>query len=43
MTHYSEPAMKFSGATKYVLDSELVAIVNISMALEMPPLLKGEP
>ncbi len=43
MTHYSEPAMKFSGATKYVLDSELAAIVNISMALEMPLLLKGEP
>ena len=26
----------FSGANKYVLDEELAAIVNISMALEMP-------
>ena len=34
---------KFSGATRYVLDSELAKIVNISMALEMPLLLKGEP
>ncbi len=34
---------KFSGATRYVLDSELAGIVNISMALEMPLLLKGEP
>ena len=34
---------KFSGATKYVLDEELAQIVNISMALEMPLLLKGEP
>ncbi|MFO7750062.1 MAG: MoxR family ATPase [Desulfobacteraceae bacterium] len=34
---------KFSGATKYVLDDELASIVNISMALEMPLLLKGEP
>jgi MoxR-like ATPase len=33
----------FSGANKYVLDEELAAIVNISMALEMPLLLKGEP
>ncbi|OQY01101.1 MAG: ATP-binding protein [Desulfobacteraceae bacterium 4572_130] len=33
----------FSGGTKYVLDSELAGIVNISMALEMPLLLKGEP
>ncbi len=33
----------FSGADKYVLDEELAAIVNISMALEMPLLLKGEP
>ncbi len=32
-----------SGATKYVLDEELAKIVNISMALEMPLLLKGEP
>ena len=34
---------KFSGATRYVLDDELASIVNISMALEMPLLLKGEP
>ena len=33
----------FRGATKYVLDEELAKIVNISMALEMPLLLKGEP
>jgi MoxR-like ATPase len=34
---------KFSGATQYVLDEELASIVNVSMALEMPLLLKGEP
>jgi MoxR-like ATPase len=34
---------RFSGATRYVLDDELAEIVNISMALEMPLLLKGEP
>ena len=34
---------KFGGATRYVLDEELAKIVNISMALEMPLLLKGEP
>jgi MoxR-like ATPase len=34
---------RFSGATRYVLDSELAQIVNVSMALEMPLLLKGEP
>jgi MoxR-like ATPase len=34
---------KFEGASKYVLDDELARIVNISMALEMPLLLKGEP
>lgn len=33
----------FSGASRYVLDEELANIVNISMALEMPLLLKGEP
>ena len=33
----------FSGATQYVLDDELASIVNVSMALEMPLLLKGEP
>ncbi len=35
--------MKFKDAAKYVLDDELAKIVNISMALEMPLLLKGEP
>ncbi len=34
---------QFGGASKYVLDEELAKIVNISMALEMPLLLKGEP
>jgi MoxR-like ATPase len=34
---------QFTGASKYVLDEELAQIVNISMALEMPLLLKGEP
>jgi len=33
----------FSGAQQYVLDEELASIVNISIALEMPLLLKGEP
>jgi MoxR-like ATPase len=33
----------FSGASQYVLDDELSSIVNVSMALEMPLLLKGEP
>jgi MoxR-like ATPase len=33
----------FTGAAKYVLDDELAKIVNISMALELPLLLKGEP
>ncbi len=36
-------ARHFAGATRYVLDEELAEIVNISMALEMPLLLKGEP
>jgi MoxR-like ATPase len=35
--------IKFAGASQYVLDDELAKIVNISMALEMPLLLKGEP
>jgi MoxR-like ATPase len=35
--------LTFAGASKYVLDEELAKIVNISMALEMPLLLKGEP
>jgi MoxR-like ATPase len=34
---------RFTGASKYVLDEELANIVNITMALEMPLLLKGEP
>jgi MoxR-like ATPase len=33
----------FRGASRYVLDDELAKIVNVSMALEMPLLLKGEP
>jgi MoxR-like ATPase len=33
----------FQGASRYVLDRELAGIVNVSMALEMPLLLKGEP
>ena len=42
MTSENRPA-KFAGASRYVLDDELAKIVNISMALEMPLLLKGEP
>jgi MoxR-like ATPase len=38
-----EPSNRFTGASRYVLDDELAKIVNISMALEMPLLLKGEP
>ena len=34
---------KFTGGSHYVLDEELANIVNISIALEMPLLLKGEP
>jgi MoxR-like ATPase len=34
---------RFQGGAKYVLDDELAKIVNVSMALEMPLLLKGEP
>ena len=34
---------QFSGASKYVLDDELAKIVNVTIALEMPLLLKGEP
>jgi MoxR-like ATPase len=34
---------RFTGATRYVLDDELAKIVNITMVLEMPLLLKGEP
>ena len=39
----SETLRTFTGASQYVLDDELAKIVNISMALEMPLLLKGEP
>jgi len=39
--HVMKPV--FTGASKYVLDEELAKIVNISIALEMPLLLKGEP
>lgn len=38
-----EKSKEFTGATQYVLDEELASIVNVSMALEMPLLLKGEP
>ena len=34
---------RFAGGSQYVLDDELAEIVNISIALEMPLLLKGEP
>jgi MoxR-like ATPase len=37
------PNTPFRGASKYVLDDELAKIVNVSMILEMPLLLKGEP
>jgi MoxR-like ATPase len=39
----ANPISIFHGASQYVLDEELAKIVNISMALEMPLLLKGEP
>jgi MoxR-like ATPase len=39
----SANSQSFTGASRYVLDDELARIVNISMALEMPLLLKGEP
>jgi MoxR-like ATPase len=38
-----EKFQRFSGASRYVLSDELAKIVNVSMALEMPLLLKGEP
>ena len=38
-----EKDKSFTGGTKYVLDNKLAKIVNITMALEMPLLLKGEP
>jgi MoxR-like ATPase len=43
MTEGDLQAKRFKGASQYVLDEELAKIVNISMALEMPLLLKGEP
>ncbi|MHB9098396.1 MAG: AAA family ATPase [Syntrophales bacterium] len=42
MKTVDEPC-QFRGAAEYVLDDELAKIVNVSMALEMPLLLKGEP
>jgi len=41
--HGENQTGRFVGASKYVLDEELAKIVNISIALEMPLLLKGEP
>jgi len=41
--HGDEELKRFTGGTQYVLDDELAKIVNITMALEMPLLLKGEP
>jgi MoxR-like ATPase len=41
--HAENSLKKFTGGSKYVLDEELANIVNISIALEMPLLLKGEP
>jgi MoxR-like ATPase len=38
-----EASSRFAGASRYVLDDELAKIVNISIGLEMPLLLKGEP
>ncbi|MFB3925629.1 MAG: AAA family ATPase [Syntrophales bacterium] len=34
---------QFQGGSRYVLDDELARIVNISISLELPLLLKGEP
>lgn len=39
----NELQANFKRETKYVLDEELAQIVNVTMALEMPLLLKGEP
>ena len=39
----NDKSKRFTGASRYILDEELAKIVNISMALEMPLLLKGEP
>ncbi len=43
MTENKQEQGYFTGAERYVLDEELAKIVNISMSLEMPLLLKGEP
>jgi MoxR-like ATPase len=43
MTQTNNLQKNFSGANKYILDEELAKIVHISMVLEMPLLLKGEP
>ncbi|MBW1788779.1 MAG: MoxR family ATPase [Deltaproteobacteria bacterium] len=43
MSQESSSEKKFAGASQYILDEELAKIVNISMALELPLLLKGEP
>ena len=42
---YSEDSLQasFQKSSSYVLDEELAQIVNVSMSLEMPLLLKGEP
>ncbi len=39
----NEARVRFRGASRYVIDEELARIVNVSIALEMPLLLKGEP
>lgn len=43
MTKEIQEQGRFTGASSYVLDEELARIVNVSMSLEMPLLLKGEP
>jgi MoxR-like ATPase len=42
MTKSTQPR-EFAGTDEYVADAELSKIVNVSIALEMPLLLKGEP
>lgn len=42
MTKSNRP-LEFQGTKEYVADAELSKIVNVSIALEMPLLLKGEP
>lgn len=39
----AKAALEFRGTDQYVVDAELATIVNVSIALEMPLLLKGEP